>query len=83
MILYLDQLEQQLDKGKFSEGRSMAAFCVINNQLQMFIDSQFTENQMTNKYFSNYTGIELDTFRDTLIQLMDKVKRFIEEKVFC
>ena len=44
MALYLDQLEQQLDKGKFSEGRSMAAFCVINNQLQVFIDSQFTEN---------------------------------------
>ena len=43
MILNLDKLQQQLDKGEFSEGRSMVAFCVINNQLQMFIDSQFTE----------------------------------------
>jgi hypothetical protein len=43
MILYLDQLQQQLDKGEFSEGRSMAAFCVINNQLQVFIDSRFAK----------------------------------------
>jgi hypothetical protein len=67
MSQYLDQLEQQLDKGNFSEGRSMAAFCVINNQLQVFIDSQFTENQMINKYFTNYTGIEVNAFRETLL----------------
>lgn len=39
MTLYLDQLQQQLEKGEFSEERSMAAFCVINNQLQAFIDT--------------------------------------------
>jgi hypothetical protein len=33
MTLYLDQLQQQLENGEFSEERSMAAFCVINSQL--------------------------------------------------
>jgi hypothetical protein len=31
MTLYLDQLQQQLENGEFSEDRSMAAFCVIDN----------------------------------------------------
>jgi hypothetical protein len=43
MTLHLDQLQQQLEKGEFSEDRSMDAFCVINNQLQAFIDSRFTK----------------------------------------
>ena len=42
MILYLDQLQQQLDKGEFSKGGSMAAFYEINKQLQVFTDSRFT-----------------------------------------
>nr|GEV01496.1 reverse transcriptase domain-containing protein [Tanacetum cinerariifolium] len=41
-LLNLGQLEKQLDKEEFQEDRSMAAFWVINKQLQMFIDSQFT-----------------------------------------
>ena len=85
MILHLDQLQQQLDKGEFSEGRSMAALCVINNQLQVFINSRFTdeydhESQTTKKCFANYTGIEVDVFRVTLLQLMGNVKEYIEER---
>ncbi|GKB79018.1 hypothetical protein Tco_0945913 [Tanacetum coccineum] len=62
MLLNLDQLEKQLDKEEFQEDRSMAAFWVINKQFQMFIDSQFTwdyDSQMTEKYFAEYTGIEV------------------------
>lgn len=64
---------------------SMAALCVINKQLQVFFDSKFTleydhYSEMTKKCFVDHTGIEVDTFRDTLVQLMDKVKRFINEK---
>ncbi|GJV96430.1 hypothetical protein Tco_1548007 [Tanacetum coccineum] len=62
MLLNLDQLEKQLDKDEFQGDRSMAAFCVINKQFQMFIDSQFTwdyDSQMTEKYFAEYTGIEV------------------------
>jgi hypothetical protein len=85
MILNLDQLQKQLDQGESSKNGSMAAFSMINRQLRVFIDSKFTleydhYSQMTKKCFADHTGIEVDTFRDILIQLMDKVKRFIEEK---
>ena len=85
MTLHLDQLQQQLEKGEFSEDRSMAAFCVINNQLQAFIDSRFTEeydheSQMTKKSFATHTGIEVDVFRVTLLQLMGNVKEYIMER---
>lgn len=57
----------------------MAAYGVICKQLQVFIDSKFTmeydyDCQMTSKCFSNYTGIEVDTFRVTLLQLTGNVK---------
>ena len=85
MTLYLDQLQQQLEEGEFSEGRSMAAFYVINNQLQAFINSRFIEeydheSQMTKKCFATYTGIEVDVFRVTLLQYMGNVKEYIEER---
>lgn len=39
MTLYLDQLQQQMDKVDFSENCCTAAYGVILNQLQAFIDS--------------------------------------------
>ncbi|GJQ89811.1 hypothetical protein Tco_0000950 [Tanacetum coccineum] len=63
MLLSLDQLQKQLDKDEFQEYGSMAAFWVVNNQFQKFINSQFTldyDNQMTDKYFIEYTRIEYD-----------------------
>ncbi|GKE39938.1 hypothetical protein Tco_1463343 [Tanacetum coccineum] len=69
MLLKIDQLEKQLDKDEFHEDGSMAAFWVINRQFQQFIDSQFSldyESQMTNKYFVEYTRIEVKQFKDTL-----------------
>ncbi|GJW99493.1 hypothetical protein Tco_0183407 [Tanacetum coccineum] len=78
MLLNLDQLEKQLDKDEFQGDRSMAAFCVINKQFQMFIDSQFTwdyDSQMTEKYFAEYTGIEVKQFRETLLLHMDAIKK--------
>ncbi|GKA33261.1 hypothetical protein Tco_0719628 [Tanacetum coccineum] len=83
MLLHLDQLEKQLDKDEFQEDRSMAAFWVINKQFQMFIDSQFTwdyDSQMTEKYFAEYTRIEVRQFRDSLIQHMKSVKKSIDER---
>ena len=63
MILNLDQLQQQLDQGESSKLGSMAAFCVINKQLQVFIDSKFTmeydyDSEMTKQCFADHTGIE-------------------------
>ncbi|GJV87987.1 hypothetical protein Tco_1531925 [Tanacetum coccineum] len=64
MLLNLDQLEKKLDKDKFQGDRSMAAFCLINKQFQMFIDTQSTwdyDSQMIERYFAEYTGIEVNS----------------------
>ncbi|GJZ82476.1 hypothetical protein Tco_0647649 [Tanacetum coccineum] len=50
---------------------------------QKFIDLQFSldyDSQMTNKYFAEYTGIEVKQFRDTLLQHMGNVKKFVAER---
>ena len=85
MILNLDQLRQQLDQEESSKIGSIAAVCVLNKQLQVFIDSKFTsdydyDSQMTKKCFADHTGIEVDMFRDTLLQLMGNVKKYIEKR---
>ncbi|GJY37333.1 hypothetical protein Tco_0422711 [Tanacetum coccineum] len=66
-----------------SEDGSMAAFWVVNNQFQKFINSQFTldyDSQITDKYFVEYTGIEVKHFRDTLLQHMSNVKKSVAER---
>ncbi|GKC05178.1 hypothetical protein Tco_0996788 [Tanacetum coccineum] len=83
MFLNVDQLQKQLDKDEFQEDGSMAAFWVVNNQFQKFIDSQFSldyDSQMTDKYFVEYTGIEVKHFRDTLLQHMGNVKKSVAER---
>ncbi|GJR39404.1 hypothetical protein Tco_1215088 [Tanacetum coccineum] len=83
MLLNLDQQEKQLDKNEFQGDRSMAAFCVINKQFQMFIDTQFTwdyDNQMTEKYFAEYTGIEVKQYRETLLLHMGNVMKSLAER---
>ncbi|GJS63305.1 hypothetical protein Tco_0677869 [Tanacetum coccineum] len=83
MILNVDQLQKQLDKDEFQEDGSMAAFWVINKQFQQFIDSKYTldyDSKMTNKYFVEYTGIEVKHFRDTLLQHMGNVKKYVAER---
>ncbi|GJZ64312.1 retrovirus-related pol polyprotein from transposon TNT 1-94 [Tanacetum coccineum] len=56
---------------------------LILSQFQKFIDSQVTldyDSQMTDKYFAEYTRIEVKQFRDTLLQLMGNVKKFVAER---
>ncbi|GJZ95201.1 hypothetical protein Tco_0667404 [Tanacetum coccineum] len=56
----------------------MTAFWMVDNQFQKFIDSQITldyDSQMTDKYFIEYTGIDVKHFKDTLLQHMSNVKR--------
>ncbi|GKA08422.1 ribonuclease H-like domain-containing protein [Tanacetum coccineum] len=38
------------------------------------------ENQVTDNYFAEYTGIKVKQFRDTLLQLMDNVKKSVSER---
>ncbi|GJS11223.1 hypothetical protein Tco_0368019 [Tanacetum coccineum] len=85
MLLNVDQLQKQLDKDEFQEDGSMEALWVINKQLQQFIDSKFTldyDSQMTNKFFVEYTGIEVKHFRVTLLQHMGNVKKSVAERTF-
>ncbi|GJU29560.1 hypothetical protein Tco_1173149 [Tanacetum coccineum] len=83
MLLNVDQLQKQLDKDEFQEDGSMAAFWVVNNQFQTFIDSKFTldyGSQMTDTYFVEYTRLEVQQFRDTLLQHIGNVKKSIAER---
>ncbi|GJS01703.1 hypothetical protein Tco_0318211 [Tanacetum coccineum] len=83
MLLNADQLQKQLDKDEFQEDGSMTAFWVVNNQFQKFIDSKFTldyDSQMTDTYFVEYTGIEVQHFRDTLLQHLGNVKKSVAER---
>ncbi|GJY77368.1 hypothetical protein Tco_0482484 [Tanacetum coccineum] len=76
-------LQKQLDKDEFQEDESMAAFWVVNNQFQKFTDLQFTldhDSQMLDKYFVEYTGIEVKHFRDTLLQHMGNIKKSVAER---
>ncbi|GJU22709.1 hypothetical protein Tco_1156051 [Tanacetum coccineum] len=83
MFLNVDQIQNQLDKDEFQEDGSMAAFWVLNKQLQQFIDSHYTldfDGQMTDKYFAEYTRVEVKQFRDTLLQHMGNVKKSVVER---
>nr|GEX31061.1 hypothetical protein [Tanacetum cinerariifolium] len=56
---------------------------VVNNQFQKFIDSHFTldyNSQMIDKYFVEYTRIEVKHFKDTLLQHMRNVKKSVAER---
>ncbi|GJT07623.1 hypothetical protein Tco_0842085 [Tanacetum coccineum] len=82
MLLNVDQLQKQLDKDEFKKDGSIAAFWVVNNQFQKFIDSKFSfdyDSQMTDKYFVEYTGIKVKHFRGTLLQHMGNVKKSVTE----
>ncbi|GJS82242.1 hypothetical protein Tco_0748783 [Tanacetum coccineum] len=62
---------------------TFTTFWVVNNQFQKFINSKFTldyDSQMTNKYFAEYTGVEVKQFRDILLQLMGNVKKSVAER---
>ncbi|GJQ99053.1 hypothetical protein Tco_0522038 [Tanacetum coccineum] len=83
MSLNLDQLQRQLDKDEFQEDKSMAAFWVLNNQFQKFIDWRHFldyDSEMTKKLFAEYTGIQVKQFRQTLLLHMANVKKSVAER---
>nr|GEV11705.1 retrovirus-related Pol polyprotein from transposon TNT 1-94 [Tanacetum cinerariifolium] len=86
MFLYVDQLQNQLDKDEFQEDKSMAAFWVLNNQIQKFIDWQYFldyDSEMTEKLFAKYTIIKAKQFRETLLLYMGNVKKSVAERTQC
>ncbi|GJR87977.1 hypothetical protein Tco_0211988 [Tanacetum coccineum] len=84
MFLNVDQLEKQLDKEEFQEIRSMAAFKVLETQVQMFIKSRFYLEYefvvMTRNYFLQYTQLAILEFHGTLIKHMESVEKSIDER---
>nr|GEW93838.1 hypothetical protein [Tanacetum cinerariifolium] len=84
MFLNMDQLDKQHDKEEFQEIESMDAFKVLETQFQMFIKSQiYLDDEyvvMTHNYFLQYTQLEILEFHDTLIQLIESVKKSINER---
>nr|GEY77792.1 hypothetical protein [Tanacetum cinerariifolium] len=84
MFLNMDQLEKQLDKEEFQEIGTMAAFKVLETQLQMFIKSQiYLDDEyvvMTRNYFLQYTQLAITKLRDTLDQHMESVKKLIDKR---
>nr|GEV09332.1 hypothetical protein [Tanacetum cinerariifolium] len=84
MFLNMDQLEKQLDKKEFQEIGFMAAFKVLETQFHMFIKSRiYLDDEyvvMTHNYFLQYTQLEIQEFRNTLIQHMEYVKKSIDKR---
>ncbi|GJT90028.1 hypothetical protein Tco_1078873 [Tanacetum coccineum] len=84
LVLYtMNQNPWRLVKDEFQEDKSMAAFWMIYNQFQKFIDWQdFVDydSQMTEKFFAEYIGIKVTQFRETLLQHMGNVKKSVAER---
>ncbi|GKA21627.1 hypothetical protein Tco_0701616 [Tanacetum coccineum] len=84
MFQNVDQLEKPLDKEEFQKIGSMAAFRVLETLFQKFIKPRVSLNDedgiMARKYFLEYTKLEVQKFRDTLIQHMEFVKNSIDER---
>ncbi|GJV30938.1 hypothetical protein Tco_1391338 [Tanacetum coccineum] len=64
MFLYVDQLQNQLNKDEFQEDKSMAAFWVLNNQFQKFIDcaNMNTSKRHRTKSDEHITSSSLGTY---------------------
>nr|GEX80947.1 retrovirus-related Pol polyprotein from transposon TNT 1-94 [Tanacetum cinerariifolium] len=76
------QLQNQLGKDELQEDKSMAAFWVLTNQFQKFINWQYFldyDSEMTEMIFAEYTGIKVKKIRETLLH-MGNVKKSIVER---
>ncbi|GJR00706.1 hypothetical protein Tco_0523690 [Tanacetum coccineum] len=84
MFLNMNQLEKQLNNKDIQEIRSIAPFKVLETQFMRFIKSRiYLDDEyvvMTCNYFLQYTQLEIPEFHDTLIQLMESVKKLIDER---
>jgi uncharacterized Fe-S cluster-containing radical SAM superfamily protein len=72
MILNLDQLRQQLVRKETSNEGSSTALGVLSKQLHNFFDSKSSmiydyDSQMTMKCFADHTNIDVDHYRDMLV----------------
>ncbi|GJS42814.1 hypothetical protein Tco_0567857 [Tanacetum coccineum] len=84
MLLNVDQLQKQLDKDEFQEDGSMTAFCLENKPVpRSYIDFKVTwinDSPNDNTTFVEYTESEVQHFRDTLLQHLGNVKKFVAKR---
>ncbi|GJV04557.1 hypothetical protein Tco_1338126 [Tanacetum coccineum] len=77
-------LQKQLDKDEFHNKEDpWHPVGWVNQPDQKFINSKFTldyDSQMTDTYFVEYTELEVQHFRDTLLQHLGNVKKFVAER---
>nr|GEW82105.1 hypothetical protein [Tanacetum cinerariifolium] len=73
----LNLLEQHLTKDIFSQTNRKTILTNVRTTFENAFSLEFKEH----KYFIEYTGIEVKHFRDTLLQHMGNVKKFIAERI--
>nr|GEW48142.1 hypothetical protein [Tanacetum cinerariifolium] len=84
VFLNMDQFERNLTKKNFKRLDPWLFFKVLGTQFQMFIKSRiYLDDEyvvMTRNYSLQYTQLEILEFRNTLIQLMESVKKSTDER---
>ncbi|GKC52187.1 hypothetical protein Tco_1074932, partial [Tanacetum coccineum] len=82
LFFNMDKLEKKLNEAEFNEEITMVVFNVFNNQFQQFITQHISMDydQMENKFFTEYTLCDAQTFKDILIHQMDSVEKVIVER---
>ncbi|GJT37435.1 uncharacterized mitochondrial protein-like protein [Tanacetum coccineum] len=83
----IKNLETQLNKETLHEKDSKSTFKVIDAQFQMFIRSEVLDPSNYNSYdletrkdFKDYTNMEAQTLKETIIQNMDSIEQCIVER---
>ncbi|GJV82741.1 hypothetical protein Tco_1522639 [Tanacetum coccineum] len=69
--------EEKINQQKKIEEEAKAEAAKRETEFQTFIDSKFTldyDSQMTNTYFVEYTRLEVQHFRDTLLQHLESIR---------
>ena len=85
IIMYLNQLQKQPYLKDSLQRELAATLNCLNVILQTFIMSNYTrdyyyDSRLTLKCFAKHTGMEVNTFRETLILLLEDVKKFIDDE---
>jgi hypothetical protein len=78
MVYKVNQLEMQLATEEFHENESKAAFRVLKEQFQHFINYDCED---VSQYFLEFTRIEAQIFKDILLQHLDALEKSISERV--
>ncbi|GJR91598.1 hypothetical protein Tco_0215609 [Tanacetum coccineum] len=83
LFFNMDKLEKKLNEQEFNEEITMVVFKMFKNQVQQFITTHITmdyDDQMANKFFTEYTLCDAQVFQNILIDKMDSFEKAIVER---